>query len=186
METQNKSKTMLVIQLILLVLTALLSALGIIGAHTAFRRMIVYAGECVICIALIICACKGLKQDSPQLFKGILYAYAVLDLVRSALLSTMGVKIVPAFLGRFLLAVIACTLVLCAERSDNPQSMKPFYALLILEIILLLVFMIGFPGVLKKRLDAVLPLTGPMIAAALLLFQKRRLHGLKEPSRAAE
>ena len=75
-------------------------------------------------------------------------------------------------LAKFILAVLACNCVLVAERMEKGSSEKISLGMVILEIVLYIVFLVGFPGVMLGHLNRFLPLVGVLIAGSIALLQK--------------
>ncbi len=68
----------------------------------------------------------------------------------------------------------ACILiiVLVAERMEKGSSEKISLGMVILEIVLYIVFQVGFPGVMLGHLNRFLPLVGVLIAGSIAILQK--------------
>lgn len=170
---------MLGVQVLLLIIALGLTVLGIIRAHDV-NRMIIYIGQAGTCVMFIIYILLHFKKRTSKHFKWIVYAYAFLEALRAALLHTENVAEVPGYIARFLLVALACNCILVAERCDNPKSLKVTYAIVVLEIIVYVVFLIGFPGVLYGVYNKFLPIVGMLIAGSLSLFQTARIQQMQE------
>ena len=162
-------------QILLLVLALVLTAFGIKGALHDVCRLIVYIGQAATCILFILFGLLRFKKHSDSAFKRIIYSYAFLEALRAALLNTSGVDDFPAIIARFLLVALACNCVLFAERCEKKESLAVSYGLLAFEILVYIVFLLGFPGVMYGHLNRFLPFVGVLIAGTLILFQKARL-----------
>jgi presenilin-like A22 family membrane protease len=113
-------------------------------------------------------------------FKWIVYSYALLEALRAALLHTENVGEISGYIARFVLVILACNCVLVAERCDNPKSLKNTYCIAVLEVVVYVVFLIGFPGVLYGTYNKFLPFVGVLIAGSLSLFQTARVQQMQE------
>ena len=171
----KKTGWMILIQMILVGVGLLLTVVAIVRNYRETGRLVVYLGQALACVTVLIFGLLQFRNRDVRQFRYVLNAYALLEALRTALLGTMGVPPVYAFLARFLLAVLACDCVLMAERCEQESSIQIAYALLVLEFVLYIVFLLGFPGIFVGRLNRFLPAVSLLIAGSVLLFQKGRL-----------
>lgn len=170
---------MLGIQVILLIIALGLTILGIVRAHDV-NRLIVYIGQAFTCVMFIIYILIHFRKRTSVHFKWIVYSYALLEAIRAALLHTENVAEVPGYIARFLLVALACNCILVAERCDDAKSLKITYLIAVLEVMVYIVFLIGFPGVLLGIYNKFLPIVGMLIAGSLSLFQTARVQQMQE------
>ena len=161
----------LMLQMLLMIAALILTIVGIIN-NTNLHRAIIYIGQAVACILIIVFGVFRFKERDRKFLRIVLNSYALLEALRAALLNTDGVNPWVGALAKFLLAVLACNCVLVAERMDKGSSEKISLGMVILEIVLYIVFLVGFPGVMLGHLNRFLPLVGVLIAGSIALLQK--------------
>ena len=148
-----------------------LAIIGIIRIPLG-NRVIVYALQGALCAFLIVQGLRHLKDGKRKYLRIALYIYACIEALRATLLITIGVNTIVGHVARFLMIIMACDCVLIAERMDKPEGLKIAISLLILEIVLYLLFLFGFPGIMLGRLNRFLPLIGVLIAVGIVLALK--------------
>ena len=149
----------------------ILSAIGLVRVANSYRQ-IIYAGQALICIYLLINICLNLKKGGTGYLKVALYAYAVLEALRSSIIVTIGVIPIVGYEARFILIILACCCVLTAERLGREGKEIAALSIVILEIVLYLVFLLGFPGIMLGRLNRFLPLAGVLIGVTFFILIK--------------
>ena len=157
--------------LIILVVAFAISVFGLVR-NTDIYRGIIYFGQCLACVLIFVFGAMRFKDSDGRIFKIILISYALLEALRASLLNITGVHFKFGVIARFILACLACTCVLIADRMGKREPGKIAICMMILEIILYIVFLIGFPGVMLGRMNRFLPLAGVLIAASIALLQK--------------
>ena len=170
----KKRKATVAAQIGLIVIALVLTIIGIIRSSDDPARWIVYIGQAVTCISIIVFGLRHIDQTDFKYFKIVINCYALFEALRAALLNTSGVAFLPAFLSRFILACLACCCVLFAERIETKDCLKFGYGLIGMEILLYIVFIIGFPGMMYGHLKRFMPLAGVLIAASIVLFRTVR------------
>ncbi|MBR6230237.1 MAG: hypothetical protein IKQ97_10910 [Eubacterium sp.] len=170
----------------------MLCMLSIVGAFAItmvglFRigdayRVIIYIGQALCCVLIFDLGAFRFKNRDRKNLRIVLYAYAFLEALRVSMLSTGGVKPIFAMAARFILVLLACCCVLESERMDTKAGEWIAGALIVLEVSLYIVFLLGFPGILKGRLNKFMPLVGVLIACSIFLLQKgkNRQLGVRE------
>ena len=160
-----------IVSMIILVVAFAISVFGLIR-NTDIYRGIIYFGQCLACILIFAFGIMKFKDAESKIFKIVLISYALLEALRASLLNITGVHFIFGAIARFVLVCLACTCVLVADRMGNKPSKKMAIGMTILEIILYIVFLVGFPGVMLGRMNRFLPFAGVLIAASIALLQK--------------
>ncbi len=160
-----------IVSMIILVVAFAISVFGLVR-NTDIYRGIIYFGQCLACVLIFVFGTMRFKDSDGRIFKIILISYALLEALRASLLNITGVNFIFGVIARFILACLACTCVLVADRIGKRGSGKIAICMMILEIILYIVFLVGFPGVMLGRMNRFLPLSGVLIAATIALLQK--------------
>lgn len=173
--TEKKVGVGAVVQILLMVAAMVLAVIGIVR-NTNILRIVIYVWQCLAGMLILVFGVLQFKDADRKIFRWILYSYALLEGVRSVLLNTIGVNHVVGAFAKLILVALACTCVLMAERLNDASGIKVAIGLVVLEVILYLVFLIGFPGVLLGRLNRFLPMVGVLIAVNIALVQKRSYH----------
>lgn len=160
-----------IVSIVLIIIAFVISVYGLLRNTDLFRG-IVYFGQCLASVLIFVFGALKFKDSDGRIFKIILISYALLEALRASILNITGVHFIYGAIARFILACLACTCVLVADRMGKRESGKIAICMMILEIILYIVFLIGFPGVMLGRMNRFLPLAGVLIAAAIALLQK--------------
>ena len=165
-EVSKKNGVLAVVHMICVAAALVLAIVGIVRISN-IGRLIIYIGQGLICIAILVLGLIHFKDGSRKYLHVILIAYAFLEALRVALLSTDGVNQIVGYVARFFLAVLACACILLAERMDKADNIKIAISVVVLEVALYLVFLFGFPGVMLGHLNRFLPLVGVLITASV-------------------
>lgn len=165
-------------QILLLVIGLAITVAGIIRISDP-KRVIIYIGQALACIMFIVFGGLKFKNSDNRFFKYTIYSYGFLEALRSTFLGIDGVAPVFGYLARFILIALACNCVVFAERSGKKESLKISFGLLAFEILLCIVYFVGFPGVMLGRINRILPFVGVVIAGSLVLFQKGRIEQME-------
>ena len=170
----RKFELIFVLQIDMLLAAFAISAVGFALIFSGnILRTVIYALQCLGCIMIFVFGVLRFKASGAKVMRIVLYAYAVLEAVRAAILNTTGVGPVPAAIARLVLALLACSCILTAERIDKKDGWKAAIGIVALEIILYIVFLAGFPGVMLGRLNRFMPLVGVLMAGSILLNLKQ-------------
>lgn len=169
--TGKKFDNKTIVSMIILVVAFAISVFGLIR-NTDIYRGIIYFGQCLACVLIFAFGIMKFKDAESKIFKIVLISYALLEALRASLLNITGVHFIFGAIARLVLVCLACTCVLVADRMGNKPSKKMAIGMTILEIILYIVFLVGFPGVMLGRMNRFLPLAGVLIAASIALLQK--------------
>ena len=159
------------LQMLLMAAALVLTLVGLFTSRD-LNRTIIYVGQTASCVLIIVFGIFRFKDRDRKFLRVVLNSYALLEALRAALLSTDGIDFWVGALAKFILAVLACNCVLVAERMDQASSVKISVGMVILEAVLYVVFLLGFPGVLYGHLNRFLPLVGVLIAGSIALLQK--------------
>ncbi|WP_026516525.1 hypothetical protein [Butyrivibrio sp. MC2021] len=171
---ERKFGPLFIAQIVMLIAAFAISAVGFVLIFSGnILRTVIYAFQCLGCIMIFVFGVLRIKASGAKVMKIILYGYALLEAVRCAILNTTGVGPVPAAIARFVLALLACSCILTAERIDEKEGWKAALMILALEIFLYIVFLAGFPGVLLGRLNRFMPIVGVLMAGSILLNLKQ-------------
>ena len=179
---RKKVGIMIVFQVLLVVVALILTIFGIVKSTDSWNRIVIYGGQALACITIIVFGMVGFKKIDTKNFRMIIYAYALLEALRVTLINLNGIKEIYAILIKLILVIITCDCVLFAERLDKKSSVYISYALIILETILYVVFWIGIPAVGTRALYTFLPFVGILIASSICLFNKARMEQEKNKS----
>ena len=152
----------------------ILSLVGLLRVSNIYRQ-IIYAGQAVICAYMIFQMIVHIKDGSKRYIKVALYAYAVLEALRATILVTIGVNTIVGYVARFLLIILACCCVLAAERIERTGSEKGAYSILIMEIVVYIVFLFGFPGIMLGHINKFLPLVSILMSLSFCILIKNKM-----------
>jgi hypothetical protein len=170
-----------IIQLLLLIAAFAVAMVGVVR-NTDFNREVIYVGQAVACALFVVFGIFGFKDEKGNFFKLSIFAYALLEALRSVLLNTTGIDSTVATISRFILAVLACNCVLVADRIGEKSGIYAAIGVVVLEVALYIAFLLGFPGVLKGHLNRFMPLVGVLIAGSFvaILLEKSKTSGSGE------
>ncbi|WP_026528877.1 hypothetical protein [Butyrivibrio sp. VCD2006] len=157
--------TVSVVQIILIVAALIITVVGLIRNADIYRA-IIYSGQCILCVLVLITGIFQLKAENKKILNAALYLYVFLEALRAALLNTTGIHHIVAIIARLILILLACNCVLLTEKLDKKTAL----GLVILEILLYVVFLTGFPGVMLGRMNRFMPLAGVLIAGSVTLL----------------
>lgn len=172
-DAANKPGTATIIQGIMLITAFAICIVGIVRITDVYR-IIIYAGQCLVCVALFLFGVLKFKDVDGKFLKITVISYALIEALRASLLNVTGVHFAVGVIARFILASLACTCVLMAERMDKESGKKTAIGMMVLEIILYVVFLAGFKGVLLGRINRFLPLIGVFIAGTIALLHREK------------
>ena len=170
MDIMKKVKAMKIVQIVMIVGAFALTVYGLIRNIDIFRA-IIYGMQCLECALIFVFGVLKFKDDNGKIFKGVLVSYALLEALRAAILGTTGVNTVVGMIARFILAVLSCTSILAAERLGQDSFKRTAICMVVLEALLYLVFLFGFPGVMLGRFNRFMPAVGVLVALTILFSQ---------------
>jgi hypothetical protein len=157
--------------IILAAAAVILSAIGLIRVANIYRQ-IIYAGQVLISVYMLIQMCIHIKDGGRGYLKATLYALALLEALRATILVTIGVNTMAGYVARFILIILACSCVLTAERIGSAVGEKAAISIVVLETVLYLVFLFGFPGILLGHLNRFLPLASILMSVGICILVK--------------
>ncbi|MBR3306809.1 MAG: haloacid dehalogenase-like hydrolase [Lachnospiraceae bacterium] len=161
------------LQLLLLSGGMVLSLAGIMRS-AGIRRIFVYAGQGGLSLALIFYGFLGFKRQDRKGLSLLLHIYAGIEGLRAALLSSNGVGEMTTVIARFILVLLAGSCLILGECLEKKSSEKAAVNLVILETLLYVVYLVGYPGMMYGHLTRFLPLAGVFIAGSLALFVRAK------------
>ena len=170
-----RTRFLVIILVCLNILALIISCAGIFTSLKAPLRLTVYICQALACISIIIYAIMHFHKHEAIHFKRVVYSYAMLEVMRVALLGTNGIQPWASIAAKALLAILACNSVFLAQHLDERRSVYISMALVSLETLLYLIFFFGFPGMRSTVLLSILPLTGILISFSIFLFDIFRL-----------
>lgn len=167
-----------ILQTILICIAMAITVVGIVAKHESVQRFIVYSGQAVICFGFVMLGFLRFQKRDRDLLRGLLYLYAFLEIFRAAFLNTSGIGMLVSGISRLILAAIGVGCILIAERADKKESRIIALCILILEVVLYLVFVFGYPGMMYGRLNRFLPLVSIFITGSINLFLQAKFEQL--------
>ena len=167
----KKMRVAIIVQTVLVAAALILSCFACFRSHEP-RRIIIYAGQAVVCLLIVIFGCIKYKDRDRKYLALILNCYAVLEILRAVLIITTGISPVISGITRLILSANACCLILLSERIRKKDSQVISILVVAFEVALYLVFLLGFPGVMYGRINRFIPLAGVFIAGSIALFTR--------------
>ena len=178
----KKTAIMIMIQMILIIVAFVISIIGIVnsvGASHGINRLIIYSGQALTCFAIVLFGTYFFNKKDNKFFRSVIISYALLEALRVSLINTNGVGGIASFLAKFILVVLTLDAALLSDRVDKKEGLTLSLTMIGLEIILYLVFIIGFPAVRTKILYMILPFVGILMSGSMCLFVTGRLQQIK-------
>lgn len=169
----EKMRWGIIAQTVFVVAALILSGYACFRSHE-IRRIIIYAGQALVCLLIIGFGTFKSKDENRKYLVFIINCYALLEILRAVLIITTGIEPVVSGITRLIMAVIACNCVILADRIDKKDSEIISIGIVALEVILYLVFIFGFPGVMYGRINKFIPLAGVLISGSIALFTKAK------------
>ena len=172
--TTKKMGTAAIIQMLMIIAAFAISVVGIVRISDV-SRLIIYAGQCLVCVFIFLFGILKFKDNEGKLLKIVIISYALLEALRASLLNVTGVHFIVGVIAKFILASLACTCVIMAERMNSESGQKTAIGMLVLEVILYIIFIAGFKGVMLGHINRFLPLVGVLIAGTIALLYKENI-----------
>ena len=169
----KKTGILMLLQMILLTCALVISLFGVVKSLdlvNSFNRIIIYGGQALICCATILFGIYYFNKSNTKYFKKIIMAYALLEAVRVSLLQTNGITEIYGFLSKFILVLLALDAALLSERTEKKEGLHLSLTMVVLEIILYIIFLVGFPAVRTRLLYMIVPLVGILMAGSMCIF----------------
>lgn len=178
----KKTAVLIMIQMALIIGSFALSIVGIINSSDiskGINRLVIYAGQALTCFAIVLFGIHFFNRKGNKYFRSVIIAYALLEALRVSLINTDGVGGVASFLVKFILVILTLDAALLSDRIDRKEGRYLSLTMVGLEIVLYLVFIIGFPVVRTKVLYMLLPFVGILMSGSMCLFVTGRLEQIK-------
>lgn len=174
----KKTGVYILMQMILMMGALIISLFGVftsLDLVNDLNRLIVYGGQAAICVATITFGVYYFNKKETKYFKSLVIGYALLEAIRVSLLQTGGISGIYSFLAKFILALLALDAALLSERLEKKEGLRMSVAMVGLEILLYMVFIVGFPAVRTRLLYMIVPLVGILMAGSMCIFVTGRL-----------
>ena len=91
------------------------------------------------------------------------------------MLQTGGISGIYSFLAKFILVLLALDAAFLSERLEKKEGLRLALTMVGLEILLYLIFIVGFPAVRTRLLYMIVPLVGILMAGSMCIFVTGRL-----------
>ena len=174
----KKTGFSILLQLILMTGALIISLFGIftsLDLVNDLNRLIVYGGQAAICLATIVFGVYYFNKKDTKYFKSLVIGYALLEAIRVSLLQTGGISGIYSFLTKFILVLLALDAAFLSERLEKKEGLRLALTMVGLEILLYLIFIVGFPAVRTRLLYMIVPLVGILMAGSMCIFVTGRL-----------
>jgi hypothetical protein len=174
----KKTRVSILLQLILTAVALIISLFGVfktLDLVNDLNRLIVYGGQAAICVATIVFGVYYFGKNDTKYFKSLVFSYALLEAIRVSLLQTGGIEGIYSFLAKFILVLLALDAALLSERYEKKEGLRLALAMVGLEILLYLIFIVGFPAARTRLLYMIVPLVGILMAGSMCIFVTGRL-----------
>ena len=174
----KKTAILILLQMTLMTGALIISLFGVFSSLDLvndLNRLVVYGGQAAICFATIVFGVYYFGKKDTKYFKSLVLAYALLEAIRVSLLRTGGISETYSFLAKFILVLLAVAAVLLSERLEKKEGLHLSVIMAILEILLYVIFIVGFPAVRTRLLYMIVPLVGILMAGSMCIFVTGRL-----------
>ena len=174
----KKTGIMILLQMILMTIALMISLFGIfksLDLVNSFNRLIVYGGQALICLATIVFGVLHFNKQNTKYFRKLIIGYALLEGIRVSLLQTGGIAEIYSFLAKFIMVLLALDAALLFERIEKKEGLYLALTMVGLEILLYLIFIIGFPAVRTRMMYMIVPLVGILMTGSMCIFITGRL-----------
>ena len=174
----KKTGISILLQIILMTGALIISLFGVftsLDLINDLNRLVVYGGQAAVCLATIVFGVYYFAKKDTKYFKGLVIGYALLEAIRVSLLQTGGIVEIYGFLAKFILVLLALDAALLSERIEKKEGLYLALTMVGLEILLYVVFIVGFPAVRTRLLYMIVPLVGILMAGSMCIFITGRL-----------
>jgi hypothetical protein len=174
----KKTGITILLQLVLMIGALIISLFGVftsLDLVNDLNRLIVYGGQAAICFATIVFGIYYFGKKETKYFKSLVIGYALLEAIRVSLLQTGGIKGFYSFLAKFILVLLVLSAAFLSDRLEKKEGLKLSLIMVVLEILLYVTFIIGFPAVRTSLLYMIVPLVGILMAGSMCIFVTGRL-----------
>ena len=169
----SKTGIWIFLQLIVMTGALIISLFGVFSSLDLvndLNRLIVYGGQAAICLATIVFGVYYFNKKEAKYFKSLVIGYALLEAIRVSLLQTGGIAGIYSFLAKFILVLLALDAALLSEKFEKKEGLRLALTMVGLEILLYLIFIVGFPAVRTRLLYMIVPLVGILMAGSMCIF----------------
>lgn len=180
-ENSNATKNSggyILVQLVLITVALMISLAGVFTALSdtgEWNRLVVYGGQAAICLATIVFGISSFNKKDPKHFKSLVLAYALVEAVRVSLLQTGNIPGLYSYSAKLVLALAVLSAALLSGKFEKKEGFGLSLAVVCLELLLYMIFIIGFPSVRAQLLYMILPLAGIFMAGSMCVFVGGRL-----------
>jgi hypothetical protein len=177
----KKIRVSILLQLILTAVALIISLFGVfktLDLVNDLNRLIVYGGQAAICVATIVFGVYYFGKNDTKYFKSLVFSYALLEAIRVSLLQTGGIEGIYSFLAKFVLVLLVLSAAFLFDRLEKKEGLKLSFIMLGLEILLYVIFIVGFPAVRTNLLYMIVPLVGILMSGSMCVFVTGRLEQL--------
>ena len=177
----NKTRISILFQLILMAVALIISLFGIfksLDLVNDLNRLVVYGGQAAICLATIVFVVCYFGKKNTKYFRSLVIAYALLEAIRVSLLQTGGIRGIYSYTAKFVLVLLVLSAGFLSDRLEKKEGLKLSFIMVGLEILLYIIFIVGFPAVRTNLLYMIVPLVGVLMAGSMCLFVTGRLEQL--------
>lgn len=177
----KKTRISILFQLILMAVALIISMFGIfksLDLVNDLNRLVVYGGQAAICLATIVFGVCYFGKNDTKYFRSLVIAYALLEAIRVSLLQTGGIRGIYSYTAKFVLVLLVLSAGFLSDRLEKKEGLKLSFIMVGLEILLYIIFIVGFPVVRTSLLYMIVPLVGILMAGSMCLFVTGRLEQL--------
>lgn len=174
----KKTGITILLQMILMTIALIISLFGIfksLDLVNNLNRLIVYGGQAAICLATIAFGIYYFNKKDKKYFRSLVIGYALLEAIRVSLLQTGGISGIYSASAKFILVLLALDAALLSERLEKKEGLYLALTMVGLEILLYVIFLVGFPAVRTRLLYMIVPLVGILMAGSMCIFVTGRL-----------
>lgn len=178
----KKTGILILVQMILLTCALGISLFGVfksLDLVNSLNRIIIYGCQALICFVTILFGIYHFNKANTKYFKIIIMAYALLEALRVSLLQTNGITEIYGFLSKFILVLLTLDAAFLSERTEKKEGLYLSLTMVGLEIVLYIIFLIGFPAVRTRLLYMIVPLVGVLMAGSMCIFITGKLEQKK-------
>ena len=178
----KKTGAMMLLQVLLMIGALIISLFGVftsLDLVNSLNRLIVYGGQAAICVATVVFGVYYFHKKDVKYFRSLVIGYALLEAIRVSLLRTDGIAEIYGFLAKFVLVLLALDAALLSERLEKKEGLRLALTMVGLEILLYVIFIIGFPAVRTRLLYMIVPLVGILMAGSMCIFVTGRLEQIR-------
>ena len=176
-DVTKKAGSYILVQLVMMTVALMISLAGVFSAldiANEWNRLVVYGGQAAICLATIVFGVSCFNKKDTKHFRSLVLAYALVEAIRVSLLQTGNIPGMYSYSAKFVLALVVLSAALLSEKFEKKEGFCLSLAMVCLELLLFVIFIIGFPAVRTQLLYMVLPLAGIFMTGAMCVFVRGR------------